>query len=57
MNILWLVPLAIGALGAVGLAVVARKLLRYTEQVEHSLRPLRTERVVDADRRRPGTGH
>ena len=44
MSSLWLVPLALGALGAVGLGVAARWLNRQVEDVQRAMRPLRTGR-------------
>jgi hypothetical protein len=44
MSSLWLIPLAVTAVGAAGLAVVARKLQDEVDRLGRSVRRVRTER-------------
>ena len=43
VNTLWLVPLALGAAGAVALAAVTRRLAHELEGLQQAMRPLRSE--------------
>ena len=45
MSSFWLVPLALGAVGAVALGVTARWLNRQVEELQRAMRPLRTGRT------------
>ncbi len=46
MTALWLVPLGIGAAGAVALGIVARRLAHQVEDVQRTMQLLRADRAV-----------
>ena len=52
VNTLWLVPLAIGAAGAVALAAVTRRLAHELEGLQQAMRPLRSDATNRSARRR-----
>jgi hypothetical protein len=52
LNPMWLVPLAVGALGAVGAVLWARAVAGEVERLQSALRPLRATRVRKPSRPR-----
>jgi hypothetical protein len=44
----WLVPLVVGSLGGVALAVQAKRLDRAVRKLEQAMRPLRTTRMPES---------
>ena len=54
MSTLWLIPLGLGAVGALAGAVTVRMLTREVEALREAMRPLRAQR--EARRGMPGPG-
>ena len=52
VNTFWLVPLALGAAGAVALAAVTRRLAHELEGLQQAMRPLRSDATSGSGRRR-----
>ena len=52
MNTFWLVPLALGAAGAVALAAVTRRLAHELEGMQQAMRPLQSNATSGPGRRR-----
>ena len=52
VNTFWLVPLALGAAGAVALAAVTRRLAHELEGLQQAMRPLRSDATSSSGRRR-----
>jgi hypothetical protein len=54
MSALWLIPLAVGALGALAGALTVRRLTREVEALRQAMRPLRAHRDAGRGARAPG---
>lgn len=52
MSVLWLMPLGVGALGALAIGIATRKLARNLEALEQAVRPLRAARGAGPTRGR-----
>jgi len=52
MNTFWLVPLAVGAAGALALTAVGRRLAHELEGLQQAMRPLRSDATSGSSRPR-----